>query len=111
MDKFPKNQSLGKRTLFISKKTTVNLLTCNLNPFQPSVTFHIKTSHLFCRATQMIGFYMQCNTRLKWVKLSMAFYLITFLKIDFKSTPETKISLLNLLTKNSHSFHFSRHLL
>ena len=110
MDKFPKNQSLGKRTLFISKKTTVNLLTCNLNPFQPSVTFYIKTSQLFCRAPQMTGFYMQCNTGLKWVKLSMAFYLITFLKIDFKSTPETKISLLNLLSKNSNLFHFSRHL-
>ena len=80
MDKFPKNQSLGKRTLFISKKTTVNLLTCNLNPFQPSVTFYIKTSQLFCRATQMTGFYMQCNTGLKWVSTFNGILLNNFFK-------------------------------
>ena len=38
------------------------------NPFQPSVVFHIKTSHLFCSAKQMTGFYMKHNTGLKWVK-------------------------------------------
>ena len=39
------------------------------NPFQPSVAFHIKTSHLICSPNEMAGFYMKCNTRLKsiWV--------------------------------------------
>ena len=37
---------------------------CNL--FQPSVAFHIETSHLICSATQH---HMKYNTRLKWVKL------------------------------------------
>ena len=27
----------------------------------------METSHLFCRAKQMTGFYMKCNTGLKWV--------------------------------------------
>ena len=38
------------------------------NPFQPSVEFHIETSHLFCRAKQMTGFYMKHKNGLKWVK-------------------------------------------
>ena len=33
--------------------------------FQPSVVFHIETSHLFCSAKQMTGFYMKHNTWLK----------------------------------------------
>ena len=45
-----------------------------LNPFQPSVTFHIENSHLFCRAS----FYMKCNIGLKWVNPfhTTAFFLI-----------------------------------
>ena len=39
-----------------------------INQFQPSVTFRIETSHLICTANQMTGFYMKCNTGLKWVK-------------------------------------------
>ena len=38
-------------------------------PFQPSVAFHIKTSHLFCTAEQMTAFYMKCNTGLEWANL------------------------------------------
>ena len=38
------------------------------NPFQPSVEFHIETSHLFCRAKQMTGFYMKHKNGLKWAK-------------------------------------------
>ena len=34
--------------------------------FIPSVAFHIETSHLICRANQMTGFYIKCNTGLKW---------------------------------------------
>ena len=35
------------------------MLKANINPFQSSVVFHIETSHLFCRAKQMTGFYMK----------------------------------------------------
>ena len=35
--------------------------------FQPSVAFHIETSHLICSAKQMTGFYTKRNTVLKWV--------------------------------------------
>ena len=38
-----------------------------INPFQPSVAFHIETSHLFCVGKKMTGFYMKCNTGLKQV--------------------------------------------
>ena len=34
---------------------------CAFNPFQPKVVFHIKTSHFFCSAKQMTGFYMKYN--------------------------------------------------
>ena len=37
---------------------------CRYNPFEPSVTFYIETSHLICTA---YGFYMKCITWLKWV--------------------------------------------
>ena len=43
-----------------------------LNPFQPSVTFNIETSHLICSANQMTSFYMKCNIGLKWVQKVMA---------------------------------------
>ena len=36
--------------------------------FQSSVTVHIETSNLFCTANQMIVFYMNYNTGMKWVK-------------------------------------------
>ena len=32
-----------------------------VNPFQPNVAFHIKTSRLTCKANQMTGFYLKCN--------------------------------------------------
>ena len=41
----------------------------SINSFQPSVALHIETSHLVCPANQMTGFYMKCNTGLKWVKM------------------------------------------
>ena len=37
------------------------------NPFQPSVTLYIETSHLFCFAKQMTSFHMKRNTGLEWV--------------------------------------------
>ena len=40
----------------------------NINPFQPSVAFHIETSHLVCTENRMTGFYMKCNIGLNWVE-------------------------------------------
>ena len=45
-----------------------------LNPFQPSVTFLIETSHLVCTANQRTGFYKKCNIGLKWVNFKLDFY-------------------------------------
>ena len=39
-----------------------------INPFQLSDVSHIETSHLIYTANQMTGFYMKCNTDLRWVK-------------------------------------------
>ena len=50
------------------------------NLFQPSVAFHIETSHLFSRAKQMTGFYMKFNNALKWVS-----------KIDFQDSAKFPI--------------------
>ena len=50
-----------------------------VNSFQPSVAFHIETSHLFCRAKQVTGFYMIRSTGLKWVKLGCAVIFIKYL--------------------------------
>ena len=38
------------------------------NLFKPSVTFHIKPSHIETTPKQMTGFYMKRNTDLKWAK-------------------------------------------
>ena len=56
--------SKTRQTQLSNKKQT----TC-FNLFQPRVVFHIETSHLFCRAKQLTGFYMKSNTRLKRVNL------------------------------------------
>ena len=39
------------------------------DPFRTSVAFYKETSHLICSGNQMAGFYMKCNTGLKWVKV------------------------------------------
>lgn len=41
----------------------------NINPFQPSVAFLIKTSHLICIANQMTALYKDCSTGMKRVKI------------------------------------------
>ena len=48
----------------IDKKKTYDPV---IKLFQPSVIFHIETTHLFCYVKQMTGFYMKCNTTLKWI--------------------------------------------
>ena len=44
----------------------------SLNPFQPSVAFHIETSYFFCSAKQLTSFFMKCNTGLQWVNVNWA---------------------------------------
>ena len=51
------------------------MLKANINPFQSSVVFHVETSHLFCRAKQMTGFYMKRNTGLECVKYTGVTFL------------------------------------
>ena len=59
----------------------VNLAGSCLISFQPSVAFHIETSHLICFGNQAAGFYMKCNNGLKWVKvIRIYFVLVTFIK-------------------------------
>ena len=68
----------GLNELFFEKRLYFNSL---FNPFQPSVAFHIETSHLICTANQMTGFYLECKTGLKWVNsfhISVFFYFIAF---------------------------------
>ena len=51
-----------------------------LNPFQPIVAFHIETNHSISTASQMTGFYMKCNIRLKRVKLLCSKAVCNFTK-------------------------------
>ena len=55
--------------LFINNitRTLFNFWSFCLNQIQPSVAFHIQTSHLICYVNQMTDFYMKCITRLPWV--------------------------------------------
>ena len=39
-----------------------------VNLLQPSVAFHRESNHLIFIVNQMTGFYMKCNTWMKWVK-------------------------------------------
>ena len=54
-------------TAVTSDSHNTHILYCLINPFEPSVAFHIE-SHLICTENQINGFYMKCNTGLKWVK-------------------------------------------
>ena len=60
------------KTLHFSHQLTLSkgnaFFLWSFNPFQPSVVFHIETSHLICTANQITGFYVKCNPGLKWVK-------------------------------------------
>ena len=59
---------LFEKVIKLSKNWTRDTKThISIDPFQPSVAFHIETSHLFRRANQITGFYMKRNTEGKWV--------------------------------------------
>ena len=81
----------------------------------PSVAFHIETSHLIFLPNQMTGFYMKCNTGLKWVnlfisgvnrnpvekeiKLNMFYFVgleMIFWKISAKESFSAKLHVLDL---------------
>ena len=53
----------------------------HFNPFQPSVAFHIETSHLICIANQMTGSYMECNTGLEWVSVHFFEIIVDTLRV------------------------------
>ena len=48
-----------------------------INPFQPSVAFHIKTSHFFWTAKEITGFYMKWTTGLKSFNQEISNYFET----------------------------------
>ena len=52
-------------------------LTFLFNPFQYSVACHIENGHSVCIANKMTGFYMKCNTGLKWNKFPVTNDLLT----------------------------------
>ena len=45
-----------------------NNLGTHLTHFLRCVAFDVETSNSFCSVNQVTGFYMKCNTGLKWVK-------------------------------------------
>ena len=47
---------------------TLKIIKIFFNPIQLSVSFHIETSYLFYFAEQKNGFYLWCNSMLKWFK-------------------------------------------
>ena len=63
-------------------------LDISFNPFQPSVAFHIETSHLFCSGKQMTDFYIKRNNGLKLIKM-----LIMCLHCKSYALPQRKKSL------------------
>ena len=60
--KFFLNCANGTKSCKASHIYWLNLSFIGFNPFEPSVAFHIETSHLFC------------NTGLKWVKICLKYY-------------------------------------
>ena len=56
-------------------------------PFQPSIAFHIETSHLFWKTKQLTGFYMKRNTGMKLVDCAMMvngiFICLIFICLNF----------------------------
>ena len=55
--------------------------TCLINPFQPTVTLHIQTSHLICSVNEVTCFDMKWNIWLRQVKI---FSLIMFRTLSQK---------------------------
>ena len=67
---FPQEESLLK--LILLGIADSKNFSSKFNPFQSSVAFHIKTSHLISIAKQMTGIYMKRNKGLKSVQSTAA---------------------------------------
>ena len=57
-----------------------------VNPFWSSVAFDIEFSHLICSTNQLTGFYIECNTYLKWVKRLLQRFHCELFPITLNST-------------------------
>ena len=57
--------------------------TFKFNPFQLSIVFHTETSHLSYTVNQITGFYMKCNTGLKWVNYQIDWLTVVMLSLVF----------------------------
>lgn len=68
----------------VSEKETEHWAEMCTNPLRPIVAFNIETNHLFCPAKQRTGFYMKCNTELKWVNSNVSIILkpVNWLKMQ-----------------------------
>ena len=40
----------------------------SIDPFQSNIAFYMETNHLISTISQLTGFYMKCNSRLKGLK-------------------------------------------
>ena len=47
----------------------------HINPFQPSVAFHIETSNFISNVSQNTGFHMKYNTGMKWFNKNMTHWV------------------------------------
>ena len=79
-----------------------------MNPFQPSVAFHMETSHLIFSADQVNGFYMKCSTELKWVNSPPSFFNVN-LKI-IRNVHSGEIISSKTSIKGFYMLKVSRHL-
>ena len=80
----------------------------SFNQFLPSVTFHTETSRLICKANQMTGFYMKCNTRVNLSNNCSALFICFFTLLIFLPIIYAKIFgyiLLTFLSFRSSSQH------
>ena len=72
--------------MFILKIFSFSILK-PISPFQPSIAFHIETSHLFWKTKQLTGFYMKRNTGMKLVDCVMMvngiFICLIFICLNF----------------------------
>ena len=55
----------GKSLFSLKNVIVMFIYLLTVIPFQPSVLFHIETSHLFCSAKQITGVCMKRNIELK----------------------------------------------
>ena len=101
--RFNRSQSFG---LKLVKKTAVSQFLFSgkiawKNLFEPSVPFHVETSHLICNANWITGFYMKCNTGLKWVAYSTLLVIQTPQWIQYSSTQSCFAAAIYLLKVNN----------